>query len=167
MPKISKTLPLIIDQKEVYPQSSQVVTNFSHQLNTDYVAYTSATVEDAIAAAESSQEAFQSWSNSLPRDRRNILQKTARLVRENVEELVKIQMEETNSLEFWARNAVEWTAAHLEEIAGRITSAMEGEIPVIQTPGQVGLVYKRPVGPVLSIPPYASPSSPDSASSTS
>ena len=127
-----KTLPLIIDNKPVHPSSSTVVTNTSSKLNADYVKFVSATPEDAIAAVESSQAAFRTWSQTLPRTRRTILQKTAALIRENTAELMKLQVEETNCPEAWAAFNVNLAALHLEEIAGRITSALAGEIPVIQ-----------------------------------
>ncbi|KIW90911.1 uncharacterized protein Z519_08694 [Cladophialophora bantiana CBS 173.52] len=83
-----KTLPLIIDNKAVSPAGPAVVTNTSSYLKTDYVRYVSATPEDAVAAVESAQTAFRSWSQSLPRMRRTILEKTATLIRENEAELI-------------------------------------------------------------------------------
>lgn len=127
-----KTLPLIIDNKPVQPERSHIVTNTSANLKADYVRYVSATPENAIAAVESAQTAFSSWSQSLPRVRRTILQKTAALIRENTAELVKLQIEETNCPETWAMFNITLAALHLEEIAGRITSALSGDIPVIQ-----------------------------------
>lgn len=148
-----KTIPLIIDNKPVEPPTAAVVTNYSANLKLDYVKYISANVDQAVAAADSSHVAFQTWSQTPPRVRRDILMKTASLLRETIAELSKIQVEETNCPEQWAATNVHWAALHLEEIAGRITSVLVGEIPVVQTPGQMGFVYKRPVGPVLSIPP--------------
>ncbi|EXJ63279.1 uncharacterized protein A1O5_11600 [Cladophialophora psammophila CBS 110553] len=148
-----KTLPLIIDNKAVLPAGSAVVTNASSNLKTDYIKYVSATPEDAVAAVESAQTAFRSWSASLPRTRRTILQKTATLIRENEAELIKLQVEETNCPEAWAAFNINIAALHLEEMAGRITTALTGDIPVVQTPGQMGFVYKRPLGVVLTLPP--------------
>lgn len=125
-------IPLIIDNQPVQPNGSEVVINWSSNLNTEYVKYVSATPEAAVAAAESAQVAFQSWSQTLPRTRRNILQRTAALMRENLAELVKIQMEETNCPEMWATNNVNMSALHLEEIAGRITTALTGDLPLSQ-----------------------------------
>lgn len=151
-----QTIPIIIDNKPLQPTESTIGTTYSTHTNSDYVKYVSVSVKDAIAAADSSQIAFRSWSQSLPRVRREIFQKTATLLRENAAELTKIQVEETNCPEFWAAINVHWAALHLEEMGGRITSALTGQIPVVQTPGQMGFVYKRPVGPVLSIPPSVS-----------
>ncbi|KIX97418.1 uncharacterized protein Z520_06870 [Fonsecaea multimorphosa CBS 102226] len=148
------TLPLIIDNKPVQPAGSAVVTNASSKLKAHYVRYVSATPEDAVAAVESAQTAFRVWSQSLPRTRRTILQKTAALIREHASELVKLQVEETNCPQPWAAFNINIAALHLEEIAGRITTALTGDIPVVQTPGQIGYVYKRPLGVVLSIPPW-------------
>jgi acyl-CoA reductase-like NAD-dependent aldehyde dehydrogenase len=127
-----KTLPLIIDNKAIEPRNSQIVTNTSSKLKMDYVKYVCAAPEDAIAAIESSQAAFRTWSQTLPRTRRAILQKTAALIRENTAELITIQMEETNCPEIWAVFNVNLAALHLEEIAGRITTSLAGDLPVIQ-----------------------------------
>ncbi|KIX03804.1 uncharacterized protein Z518_07357 [Rhinocladiella mackenziei CBS 650.93] len=149
-----QTLPLIIDNEPVHPADAPIVTNYSNNTKSDYIKYVSASAKDAIAAAESSQVAFRSWSQSLPRVRREILQKTAALIRENAGELIRTQMEETNCSEFWAKFNTHMAVLHLEEMSGRITSVLTGDIPVVQTPGMMGFVYKRPVGPVLSIPPW-------------
>ena len=125
-------IPLIIDNQPVHPKGSAIVTNWSSNLNTEYVQYVSAIPEAAVAAAESAQVAFRLWSQTLPRTRRNILQRTAALMRENLAELVKIQMEETNCPEMWATNNVNMSALHLEEVAGRITTALTGDLPVSQ-----------------------------------
>ena len=125
-------IPLIIDNQPVHPKGSAIVTNWSSNLNTEYAQYVSAIPEAAVAAAESAQVAFRSWSQTLPRTRRNILQRTAALMRENLAELVKIQMEETNCPDMWATNNVNLSALHLEEIAGRITTALTGHLPVSQ-----------------------------------
>lgn len=146
-------LPLIIDNQPVHPAGAEVVTNKSYKLKKDYSQYVSASVKDAVAAVDSSKRAFTSWSQWPPRQRREILQKTAALIRENAAEMARIQVEETNCPEMWAEFNINWAALHLEEIAGRITSALTGDIPVVQTPGMKGFVYKRAIGPVLSIPP--------------
>ena len=125
-------VPLIIDNQPVQPKTCSIVTNWSSNLQAEYVQYVSATPEYAGAAVESSQAAFRSWSQTLPRIRRNILQKTASLMRENMAELIKVQVEETNCPESWATNNVNLSALHLEEIAGRITTALTGDLPVSQ-----------------------------------
>jgi acyl-CoA reductase-like NAD-dependent aldehyde dehydrogenase len=71
-----------------------------------------------------------------------VLQKTAALIRENTAELMKLQIEETNCPEAWAAFNINLAAFHLEEIAGRITTALTGDIPVIQVllcPNTLGL----------------------------
>lgn len=146
-------LPLIIDNKPVKPADAVIETTYSTFTKANYVQYISARATDAISAVDSSLQAFKSWSTSLPSQRRSILQKTAALIRENGEQLVKLQVTETNCTELWASANVTRAADHLEEIAGRITSALQGDIPMIETPGQTCLVYKCPVGPVLSISP--------------
>jgi acyl-CoA reductase-like NAD-dependent aldehyde dehydrogenase len=146
-------LPLIIDNEPVHPDGARVATTTSTNTNGPYVKYVSASVYEAVRAVESSHKAFLSWSRTQPHVRSGILRQVAALLRENAQELVQLQVAETNCPELWGRINVLWAALHLEEMAGRITSALMGELPVVQTPGQIGLVFKRPVGPVLSIPP--------------
>jgi acyl-CoA reductase-like NAD-dependent aldehyde dehydrogenase len=146
-------LPLIINNQPVRPPNSPVVTTYSTKTKEDYIQYVSATPDDAVNAVESSYTAFKSWSKTQPRVRQNILRKTAALIHQHAQELIQIQVTETNCPELWAKNNVLWAAMHLEEMAARITSVLTGELPVVQTPGQMGMVFKRPIGPVLSIPP--------------
>lgn len=146
-------LPIIIDNKPYQDRDAHITTNHSAHLKAPYAEYQSATASSTNAACSSSLDAFKSWSRTPPTLRRGILQKTAALVRENAAELVRLQIEETNCSQQWAERNVEWSALHLEEMAGRITSVLSGELPVVETPGVMGLVYKHPIGPVLSIPP--------------
>ena len=146
-------LPLIIDNRPAQRYESPIVTNYSSNTKADYIRYVSACSVDARAAVESAQTAFKSWSKTMPAARRSILLRTAALVRENAQEFIQIQVSETNCTEVWAGHNITWAALHLEEMAARITSALTGDLPVVQTPGQLGMVFKCPVGPVLSIVP--------------
>ncbi|ETN45315.1 uncharacterized protein HMPREF1541_09146 [Cyphellophora europaea CBS 101466] len=147
-------LPLMIDNAPHDDPSATIITNHSAHLSVPYSTYTSCTPSVAAVAAASSQRAFKTWSLTTPSSRRAILQKTAALVLTHQDELVRLQVEETNCPAQWAMQGVIWAAAHLEEMAARITTVLSGELPVVQTPGMTALAYKAPIGPVLSIPPW-------------
>ncbi|KPI43448.1 Salicylaldehyde dehydrogenase [Cyphellophora attinorum] len=150
-------LPLIIDNKPYTADTTtKTHTHYSANLSADYCTYTSATPTSAQAAAASSFKAFQTWRNTTHIQRRSILQKTAALLRENQEEFSQIYVTETNCAPLWAALNIQWSAAHIEEMAGRITSVMSGELPLLQQDPNMAfaMVYKVPIGPVLSIPPW-------------
>lgn len=147
-------LPIIIDNVAHSDPSATTITNNSAHLSAPYCTYTCATPTTAREAASSSQKAFQSWRNTPASLRRDILHQTATLLRARQDELNKLQIEETNCPPQWAAQNTLWAAKHLDEMASRITSVMTGELPTVETPGMLALVYKTPVGAVLSIPPW-------------
>jgi acyl-CoA reductase-like NAD-dependent aldehyde dehydrogenase len=150
-------LPLIIDNKPYTTDTTtKTHTHYSANLSADYCTYTSASPASAQAAATSSLAAFQTWRNTTHIQRRTILQKTAALLRENQEEFSQIYVTETNCAPLWAALNIQWSAVHLEEMASRISAVMSGELPLLQQDPNmaVAMVYKVPIGPVLSIPPW-------------
>ena len=148
-------LPLIINNAPHNDPTANTGTHYSASLSRPYCTYTSATPLSALLAADSSWTAFQTWRNTLPRERRAILLRTANLLREHEQELSKIYIEETNCPPEWASKNIQGAVAHMQEMASRITHVLTGELPVVQTPGlAAALVYKVPIGPVLGIPPW-------------
>ena len=113
----------------------------------------SATIADAEAACEASWSAFQSWKLSSPSHRRNILNGVADAFERRKDELVEVQFTETSCDEAWAANNVMISINYLREIAACVSSIM-GQIPMNDKPETLSLVFKEPVGVVLTIPPW-------------
>jgi hypothetical protein len=148
-------LPLLINGKPYNDASAKVATHYSaNNHGKAYVNYISATPEAAHAAAAASFATWKTYSKTPATQRRAMLQKLSTIVREDTTELVKMQVEETNCAKEWAERNIHFTTTYLDEIAAGITEAIGGHIPVCEVPGQMALVYKEPIGPILSIPPY-------------
>ena len=113
----------------------------------------SATIADAEAACEASWSAFQSWKLSSPSHRRNILNGVADAFERRKDELVEVQFTETSCDEAWAANNVMISINYLREIAACVSSIM-GQIPMNDKPETLSLVFKEPVGVVLTMPPW-------------
>lgn len=147
-------VPLLIDGK---PSSASPSVQFPvfglEQQKVVYLAE-SADAETANRAADASWTAFKTWKNVSGVARRRLLLRYAELLREHEEDLVAAQRLETSVIELWARKNVHLAADLIEETASCVTR-LQGEIPQTQTPSSMALAFTVPVGPVLSIAPYA------------
>lgn len=110
--------------------------------------------ETAIAAVESAAETFNAFSEVPYNKRRELLMKVADILESRVDELARYQMEETSCPEIWGRFNVILAAKAIREIAASITTACTGGMPPPETAGAFCLVYKQPIGPVLSMAPW-------------
>jgi len=115
----------------------------------------SASAETAISAVNSAAESFKDFSQVPYNKRRELLMKAADVLESRVDELIaRYQMEETPCPEMWGRFNVVIAAKAVREIAGSITVACMGETPPPETADAFCLVYKHPIGPVLSMAPW-------------
>lgn len=107
----------------------------------------------ASSAAESAQNAFETWKRKPAAERRKILLSVADIIEKREKELIALQVEETSCSQAWAEFNIKYTLNALPEIASRITTACAGELPPMAAEGTLGLVLKVPIGPVLLIAP--------------
>lgn len=113
-----------------------------------------ASLEDAKAAVDSAAETFKTFSEVPFNKRRELLMKAADILESRVDILAQYQMDETSCPETWARFNVVLAAKAIREIAASITVACTGQLPPPETGGAFCLVFKEPIGPVLSIAPW-------------
>ncbi|KAL7942902.1 Aldehyde/histidinol dehydrogenase [Trichoderma barbatum] len=140
-------VPLPIDATRLIPVESSVQDKIVHYAQ-------GATPEIAIKAAESSYQAFLKWKNSTPVERRDLLLRTADVLDSWLDRFIEIQVAETSCTKDWARINTITTAQCMREIASNISHATTGELPTLESPGSLVLVYKEAIGPVLAIPPW-------------
>jgi acyl-CoA reductase-like NAD-dependent aldehyde dehydrogenase len=148
----STVLPLTIGGKEirtstqfsvVSPDTSEVIWECS-----------SASREDAVAAVEAAARAFPAWSNMRIEDRRRIFLKAADILEARAEECQMYMAKETGALAQFSGFNITASADLLREIAGGISTALMGSIPVCQEKGTNALVVKEPYGVCLGIAPW-------------
>ncbi|KAF2267769.1 ALDH-like protein [Lojkania enalia] len=113
----------------------------------------SASISDAIYAAESSKEAFQSWKRVPHTTRRDLILRVAAYYDANADAFISHQVSETSCTEAWARQNIDLAIRYLKEIAACISS-VTGVIPQIEKPNTMGFVFKEPIGPILCIAPW-------------
>lgn len=106
----------------------------------------------ALEAADAAQNAFKLWKSSSAVSRRKLLLRVADEYRTRTEQFIRSQVLETSCTETWAQMNVEYAIKLLEEIAARTTS-ISGEIPSMENPEHLALVFKEPIGPMLTIAP--------------
>lgn len=114
----------------------------------------SATPEIAIKAVDASHQAFLKWKNTSYVERRDLLLRVADLIDSWVDRFAQLQVEETSSTLEWGRVNTFILARFIREIATSISAATTGEIPPLEQPGALALVYREPIGTVLTITPW-------------
>lgn len=115
-----------------------------------------ADVADAIAAVEAAATAFPLWSRTPHGERRRVLLKVADLMESRGEALAQMQVLETSCMLDYGRFMSQHGTETIREIAAATTAALTGTLPPTDASG-LYLSVKRPVGPVLIIPPWNSP----------
>jgi acyl-CoA reductase-like NAD-dependent aldehyde dehydrogenase len=144
---------LIIDNK---PQDATEGRTFErvHPLTGDVVTRAAAaTVADALAAVGSAAAAFETWSQSGPSERRNVLLKAADIMEQRTPELMEAMAQEVGAAPLWAGFNGFLTVNLLREAAGLATQ-IQGETLPTDKPGAVSMTVRRPAGVVLSMAPW-------------
>lgn len=115
----------------------------------------SASKSDAQAAVEAAQAAFESWSQTKPAFRRNVLLRAASIFENRADECRGYMMEETGSQRpFFDYLNLPLTAEMMRDCAGRISSVTNGFLPTAAQEGVSAIVYREPYGVVLGIAPW-------------
>ena len=110
-------------------------------------------VDDAYRAAERAQRA---WAAALPQDRRDVLERAARIFEWRREEIVDWLIKEAGSTR--AKAEFEWQLTHLGLFeAASYPFHVEGKILPASVPGKESRVYRHPVGVVGVISPWNFP----------
>ena len=146
-------VPLQIGGKNVYTDTLFEVTSPS----TGEVIWRScsASKADVQAAVGAAQTAFESWSQTNPAFRRDILLKAAATFETRADECRKYMMEEIGCQRpFFDHLNLPLTVEMMRDCAGRIASATNGVVPRCMQEGTSAIVYKEPYGVVLGIAPW-------------
>ncbi|RFU31744.1 hypothetical protein B7463_g4612, partial [Scytalidium lignicola] len=139
--------PEPLDMNRVFPVVSSAQDKIVHYAQ-------SATPEQAIRASESSYEAFLKWRQTTHTYRRDFILRAADLIESRRDKFVEIQVLETSCPLTWAQFNVQLITGCFREIAANISQATTGELPPLESPGALALVYQEPIGPVLAISPW-------------
>ncbi|USG62000.1 aldehyde dehydrogenase [Sneathiella marina] len=115
-----------------------------------------ATIDDALRAADAAAAAFPEWSETTPKQRREILLSAADALKARSEKIVEAMAEEIGATTPWAMFNIELAADMLIEAAS-MTTQIAGELIPSNRTGCMAMAVRQPVGVVLSIAPWNAP----------
>jgi len=116
----------------------------------------SATVADAVAAADAAEAALPAWSARGPNERRAMLNRAANALEARAADFVDAMMGEIGATEGWARFNLMLAASMIREAAS-LTTQIAGEVIPSDKPGCIALAIREPAGVVLGIAPWNAP----------
>lgn len=147
---------LVIDNQAIEAQSGKTFERRSPTTGKTVSVGAAASSADAIAAADSAQAAFRTWSKVGPTERRRILLRAADILESKRIELRSTMAKEIGASELWVDFNVMASAALFREAAALATQ-IQGETIPTDKPGTLSFTERQPVGVVLSLVPWNGP----------
>jgi len=152
-PKTSR-FGLVIDNQDV---GTRDVFEVSDPISRSLVHFAPAAVEEqALRAVESAEAAFETWRDSTPLERRNVLAKAADILASRKDEIAQAMVAETGAKPGWAAFNIDTAIQFVTEGAGMATH-VRGEVVQSNEKGSLALVFREPCGVVLGIAPWNAP----------
>jgi benzaldehyde dehydrogenase (NAD) len=111
---------------------------------------------DAVMAVEAAAEAFRTWSETGPGERRALLLKAADKLEAKVPQFVEAVGAETGGTGMWAGFNAMLAAGMIREAAA-LTTQVAGEVIPSDVPGSLAMGLRVPAGVVLGIAPWNAP----------
>ena len=111
---------------------------------------------DAVAAVDAAAEAFTTWSQTGPTERRMLLLKAADALEAKTPHFVEAVAAETGATGMWAGFNVHLAAGMIREAAS-LTTQIAGEVIPSDVPGSLAMGVRQPAGVVLGIAPWNAP----------
>ncbi|MEY2618602.1 MAG: hypothetical protein RL522_1604 [Pseudomonadota bacterium] len=115
-----------------------------------------ASAADAVMAVEAAAEAFKTWSETGPSERRALLLKAAEKLEAKTPEFIQAVPAETGATAMWAGFNVMLAAGMIREAAA-LTTQVSGEVIPSDVPGSLAMGIRQPAGVVLGIAPWNAP----------
>jgi acyl-CoA reductase-like NAD-dependent aldehyde dehydrogenase/ABC-type branched-subunit amino acid transport system ATPase component len=115
-----------------------------------------ASAGDAVAAVEAAAEAFKTWSQTGPTERRMLLLKAADALEAKTPQFIEAVAAETGATGMWAGFNVHLAAGMIREAAA-LTTQIAGEVIPSDVPGSLAMGVRQPAGVVLGIAPWNAP----------
>jgi len=111
---------------------------------------------DAVMAVEAAAEAFKTWSQTGPSERRMLLLKAADALEAKTPQFIEAVAAETGAPGSWAGFNVFLAAGMIREAAA-LTTQVAGEVIPSDIPGSLAMAVRQPAGVVLGIAPWNAP----------
>jgi benzaldehyde dehydrogenase (NAD) len=111
---------------------------------------------DAVMAVEAAAQAFKTWSETGPSERRMLLLKAAEKLEAKLPQFVEAVSAETGATGMWAGFNVMLAAGMIREAAS-LTTQISGEVIPSDVPGSLAMGLRQPAGVVVGIAPWNAP----------
>ena len=111
---------------------------------------------DAVMAVEAAAEAFRTWSETGPGERRALLLKAADALEAKTPAFIEAVSAETGATGMWGGFNVFLAAGMIREAAA-LTTQVAGEVIPSDVPGSLAMGVRQPAGVVLGIAPWNAP----------
>ena len=111
---------------------------------------------DAVAAVDAAAEAFKTWGQTGPGERRALLLKAADALQAKTPDFIEAIGAETGATAMWAGFNVFLAAGMIREAAA-LTTQIAGEVIPSDVPGSLAMGIRQPAGVVLGIAPWNAP----------
>jgi benzaldehyde dehydrogenase (NAD) len=111
---------------------------------------------DAVMAVEAAAEAFKTWSETGPGERRALLLKAADALEAKTPAFIEAVSAETGATGMWGGFNVFLAAGMIREAAS-LTTQVAGEVIPSDVPGSLAMGVRQPAGVVLGIAPWNAP----------
>jgi benzaldehyde dehydrogenase (NAD) len=111
---------------------------------------------DAVMAVEAAADAFRTWSETGPGERRMLLLKAAEKMEAKGPQFAEAVAAETGATGMWAGFNVMLAAGMIREAAS-LTTQITGEVIPSDVPGSLAMGVRQPAGVVLGIAPWNAP----------
>jgi acyl-CoA reductase-like NAD-dependent aldehyde dehydrogenase len=115
-----------------------------------------ASVDDANKAADAAAEAFKTWSETGPTERRMLLLKAADILESKTPEFIDVMAGEIGASALWSGFNVMAAAALFREAAS-LTTQIQGETIPTDKPDTLSMTFRQPVGVIFSMAPWNGP----------
>jgi benzaldehyde dehydrogenase (NAD) len=115
-----------------------------------------ASAADAVMAVEAAAEAFKTWSQTGPNERRSLLLKAADKLEAKMPQFIDAVPAETGATGMWTGFNVMLAAGMIREAAS-LTTQVAGELIPSDVPGSLAMGVRQAAGVVLGIAPWNAP----------
>ena len=111
---------------------------------------------DVLAAVDAAAQAFKTWSQTGPGERRGLLLKAADALESRTAQFIEAVSAETGATGMWGGFNVMLAAGMIREAAS-LTTQIAGEVIPSDVPGSLAMGVRQPAGVVLGIAPWNAP----------
>ncbi|MET9632895.1 aldehyde dehydrogenase family protein [Lentzea sp. NPDC006480] len=152
----SETRQLFIGGESVPTADGRTTDDLNPFTGEVHAVVAAAQAADVTRAVDAAQEAFPEWAATSPSTKRRILLRAADGLEARTKEAIALMAGEVGGVSGWAGFNIVLAANMLREAAAAVTQPV-GEVLTTETPGQLSLAVREPLGVVAAFAPWNAP----------